>query len=322
MISKKTILIYGVSSFVGSNLAEQLKDKYRVIGTYYKTRVQIKDVISLECDVYSKQEVERIMHAFKPDITIYAVGLKNLMLCQEFPKLADALNTAGVFNVSQVSERYQSKFLYFSSSYVFAGEDITYTESDTPAPLNVYGSSVASAEFFIQKSCLNYIIFRCAPIFGRSYHHSDNTFVEFLEKRSFSKEKINCDDHVRTGFIDIISLAKIVHLAIEKNTVNKLIQVTSPDTMTHFAFATAFFKASERDTSLLTSGNWKYPVNQSSVSNQEVGGDLVFKMDLSNLINEYNITLPPVNEMIENYQKFLARSGKRKKIKSSGISLV
>ncbi len=321
-MSKKTVLIYGVSSFVGSNLAEQLRDKYRVVGTYNETKVQISNVISLQCDVYSKEQVERVMYMFKPDITIYAVGLKNLLLCQEFPKLADALNTAGVFNVSQISERYQSKFIYFSSSYIFSGENTSYTESDSPSPLNVYGNTVASAEFFIQKSCLNYIIFRCSPIFGRSYNPSDKTFVENLEYQSFLDEKMVCDNRVRTGFIDIVSLAKIVDLAIDKNTVNKLIQITGADLMTHYEFALAYFKASGRETNLATRGDWKYPINQSSVNTQSPEQELIFKMNTSNLVNELGVVLPKITEMIENYQDFLAGSGKRRKIKSSGVRFV
>ena len=163
----KTVLIFGISSFLGSNLAAELKKDYRVVGTYFNTPVDIEGILTLKCDVHNKDLVQRITFLFKPDITIYAVGLTDISACQEYPKVADALNTAGVFNVSMASERYNSKFIYFSSSYIFSGEDTLFTEADTPTPSSVYGNTVASSEFYIQKSCLNYIIFRCAPIFGR-----------------------------------------------------------------------------------------------------------------------------------------------------------
>ena len=41
MSKKKTILIFGISSFLGSSLADILKEKYRVVGTYYNTPVDI-----------------------------------------------------------------------------------------------------------------------------------------------------------------------------------------------------------------------------------------------------------------------------------------
>lgn len=140
---KKTVLIFGISSFVGSNLAETLRKDYRVVGTYYETPVQIPGIFSLKCDVHNKDLCQKVVFLFKPDITVYAVGLTDLESCQEFPKVADALNTAGVFNVSMASERYHSKFVYISSVYLFSGENIVYKENDTPMPTSVYGNTIA-----------------------------------------------------------------------------------------------------------------------------------------------------------------------------------
>ena len=157
MKRQKTILIFGISSFLGSSFAEILKEDYRVVGTYYNTPVDIPGVLTIKCDVHQKEMVQKVTFLFKPDITIYAIGLTDLGACQEFPKVADALNTAGVFNVSQASERYNSKFIYFSSSYIFSGEDTLFRENDTPMPTSIYGNTVASSEFYIQKSLIKYI---------------------------------------------------------------------------------------------------------------------------------------------------------------------
>ena len=184
MTNQKTILIFGVSSFLGSNLAELLKDKYRVVGTYFNNETRIDGVFSLKCDVHQKNEVQKISFMVKPDITIYAVGLTSIRDCHEYPKVADALNTAGVFNVSAAAERYNSKFIYFSTSYIFSGEDTLYRENDTPMPSTMYGSTMASSEFYVQKSCLNYIIFRCSPLIGRGYQFHDSNWVETLDRLS------------------------------------------------------------------------------------------------------------------------------------------
>ncbi|MEX1098948.1 MAG: sugar nucleotide-binding protein, partial [Bacteriovoracaceae bacterium] len=185
MATKKTALIFGISSFLGSNLAELLKKDYRVVGTYYSTPVDIPEVLAIKCDVHDKDVVQKVVYLFKPDVTIYAVGLSDLSACQKFPKVADALNTAGVFNVSSASERYKSKFVYFSTSFIFSGEDALFKENDTPMPSSVYGNTVASSEFFIQKSCLNYLIFRCSPIMGRSYNPYDLTWLETIERLEY-----------------------------------------------------------------------------------------------------------------------------------------
>ena len=116
---KKTILIFGISSFLGSSLAELLKKDFRVVGTYYDTPVNIPGVLTMKCDVNNKDTCQKVVFIFKPDITLYAIGLTDMEACQDFPKVADAINTNGVFNTSMASERYNSKFIYFSSAYIF-----------------------------------------------------------------------------------------------------------------------------------------------------------------------------------------------------------
>ena len=121
-VEKKTILIFGMSSFVGSNLAEYLKHDFKVVGTYHKTRVNIPNTLSIPCDVLSKDEVQMAVFSTKADVAIYAVGLPSVAQCTESETLADALNTSGLINVTEMCERYKTKTCFISSSYVFAGE--------------------------------------------------------------------------------------------------------------------------------------------------------------------------------------------------------
>lgn len=309
MKNQKTILIFGISSFVGSNLAEILKSDYHIVGTYYSTPVDVPGATVVKCDVLDKDFVQHLVYSYKPDVTIYSVGLTNFMTCHEFPKLADAINTAGIFNVSQASERYRAKLIFLSSSYVFSGEDLEFRESDSPTPLTVYGKTKASAEFYIQKSCLNYIIFRCAPIFGHGINKDDPKFVEVLEREEFKKKRIVCDDKVKTGFVDVFSLAGLIHRSIEMELTNRLIQVSSDTIMTHFEFAKLYLKKKLGEVTLLSSGDWEFPASGTS--------DLVFKMDTSNLSHELNFPLLDVSEMIDQYLEKMGMDSKKKNSKLS-----
>ena len=58
---RKTVLIIGASSFVGSNLLESLKEDYRVVGTYYQTPVDVSGILSLPCDVLRKEAVQKFI---------------------------------------------------------------------------------------------------------------------------------------------------------------------------------------------------------------------------------------------------------------------
>lgn len=321
-MSKKTVMIFGLSSFIGSSLADQLKDKYRVIGTYFTNPVEIPGILSLKCDVHSKDLVQKLVLLFKPDICIYAVGLTDLSACQEFPKVADALNTAGVFNVAMASERYHAKFIYFSSCYIFSGEDIIFRENETPTPSSVYGSTMAAAEFFIQRSCLNYIIYRCCPVFGRSYNYQDLKWAEVIEKQEFLGQKLICDTKVYTGFIDVCSLAEYVEKGIELDITNKLIQVSSSDLMNRYEFAKLYIEKFGGNTGILSKGDWDFPRTENQMALQNVGEELRFTLDIFNIQKEFGVTMPTIEQSIERYQRSLEGSIKTKKKATGGVQFI
>lgn len=323
MEKQKTIMIFGVSSFLGSSLAELLKDDYRIVGTYFCTPVNIPGVLALKCDVHNKEMVQKMTYIFKPDITIYTVGLTDLDACQEYPKVADALNTAGVFNVSAASERYGSKFIYFSSSYIFSGEDTLFRENDTPMPSSVFGNNIASSEFYIQKSCLNYVIFRCCPIFGRSFNINDLNWMEVLEKNSFLNKKITCDTKVYTGFVDIWFIAELLKTAIEANATNRLFQISSSDLMNRYEFAQKYMEIFGGNTALLSKGDWKFPRTENQIALQGLGEELYFRMDTNNAESTFKIDMPSIEDTLKKaHTKLSGTYGSKTKEKSSGITFI
>ncbi|MCO4753805.1 MAG: sugar nucleotide-binding protein [Bacteriovoracaceae bacterium] len=323
MTTKKTVLIFGISSFLGSNLAEQLKEDYRVVGTYYSTPVDIPGVLSIKCDVHDKDIVQKVVFLFKPDITVYAVGLKDINACQKFPKVADALNTAGVFNVSAASERYKSKFIYFSTCFIFSGEDTLFKENDTPMPSSVYGNTVASAEFYIQKSCLNYLIFRCAPIMGRSYNPFDMTWLETVERLNYKGEKIICDTKINHGYIDIWSVVEIFKQAMDQNITNRLFQISSKDLANRYVFTKKYLEKSGGDTSLLSKGDWHFPRTENRLALQNIGDELNFSMDTENVEATFNIEMPTFEEVINTiYEKSVGKRSTKNAIKSANVTFI
>jgi len=296
---KKTILIFGISSFVGSNLAELLRDEYRIIGTYHANAVSIPGITCLPCDVLKKDYVLNVIAIFKPDYTIYSVGMSNLSECHMDPKKADALNSLGAVNCSMASERYGSKFIYLSSGFVLGGGNILHNEEDTPFPMSVYGSSLLSSEFYIQRSCLNYLILRCAPIFGRSINPTRPTWFEHLQTNLAKKNPFVIDNFIETGFIDVYTLADTIKKILKVITENSLIHVSSTDSMTRFEFAKIYAKIFDKDSTLLQSGAGNFPVDNSKRSSESTDGNYhYFKLDTTVAENLVQTKMPKIEEMI------------------------
>lgn len=293
---RKTVMIFGVSSFVGSNLVEALKDDFRVVGTYFKNPVEIPGVTCYPCDVLKKDYVTRLISRVKPDFTVYAAGLSSLTECKLKPKLADALNSSGAANVCSASERYRAKFVYLSSGFVHGGENPTYTEGDTPFPTTAFGNSLSSGEFYVQRSCLNYLILRCGVLYGRSFSPTHPNWFEYLERALVKAEKFSVDDSVKTGFLDVQIIARILKQALIANVTNRLIHVSSTDTMSRYDFARLYARHFKFDESLLVKATVPFPLERKP--GKDWIQDLSFRLSVANMEEFLGTKMPSIEESI------------------------
>lgn len=298
MKEKKTIFIFGISSFVGSNLAEQLKDDYRIIGTYFNNPVYSDDILTLKCDVLDKEQVLNILNIFKPEYTIYSVGLTGFSDGLASPALCEAVNTSGVFNVTAGTERCRSKLIYLSSHFVYSGENVLFKDSDIPMPCTKYGNDLASSEFYIQRSCLNYIIFRCAPILGKAFNPMESKFLEILEINSKQSKEIPCDDEVQHGFLAVEYLAKVIKLSLDRHVTNQLLQIGTKDICSRFEFARKYLEAHGMNSNALERKKWIFPRTENKVALKDLEEKLFFHVDLQTAERELGLTMPTVDEVI------------------------
>lgn len=322
-MSKKTILIYGISSFVGSNLAEFLKKDFRVVGTYHRTKVRIDGVLTVPCDVLAKEEVQLTLYAFKPDVVVYAVGLTSILDCNETSDYADALNTVGLFNVSDNCQRYKSLVVYPSSQYVFSGENKTYREMDIPDPSTTFGKTKASAEFYLQKNSLNYLIFRLCPLYGRSVNPYEQTFFEKLERDLFSGKTFLADDSVHTGFLDVYFFGMLLKMCIDGDEQNRLFQVTSGDRVTYYKFAKLYAEIFGYSKSAIIKTKWPLPLTDLPRGVDSTDVQLNFNMDIINIESTVGVKTPTVAESIEfTFNRLNGQKSNKKVNQGAGINFI
>jgi len=292
---KKTILIFGVSSFIGSNLLETLKDNFRVVGTYFKTPVKIPGITCIPCDVLKSDFVSRITSFIDPDITIYTAGMSSLKECQLYPKKAEALNYAGAVNCCKAAERVSSKFIYISSAFVMSGLNPVFHEGDTPFSTTVYGNTVASAEFYIQRSSLNYIILRCAPLYGRGFSPAHPNWFETLQLNLVKNIPVVADDSIETGFLDVQIFVKILLETINQNVTNRLFNVGTQNIMTRYEFAKLYAGRFKKDESLIQKGSGHFP----TINKSDSTVPYKFHLATTNVEEFLNMQMPTIEDSLE-----------------------
>ncbi|MDO9181629.1 MAG: sugar nucleotide-binding protein [Bacteriovorax sp.] len=321
---RKTVLIIGINSFLGSNLAEFFRKDYRVVGTYHKKNLPLPGILTLPCDVLIKEEVQLVLYAFKPDFVLYCVGLSSLKECAEKPNVCDALNSAGLFNVAELAPRYGARIVYFSSQYVFAGLNKNYTEMDNPDINTQYGKAQASSEFYLQKSSLNYLIFRCCKLYGRGLTPLKNTFFELLQKNIKNSQNIIYDDFIHQGFLDVYYLGMTLKMCIDKNVTNRLVHFGAQDTMTHYEFSKLYCEIFNESDGLVNKGKWHFPLSKGA-SVEKLEENLHFKLEVLNIEGLLKIKMPTIKESIEfTYKRYNGSKhiGKSISNKGDGISFI
>lgn len=321
---RKTVLIIGINSFVGSNLAEFFRKDYRVIGTYHKKNYPLPGILTLPCNVLNKDEVQLVLYAFKPDFVLYCVGLTSLKSCAETPNICDALNSAGLFNVAELAPRYGARIVYFSSQYVFAGANKNYNEMDNPDVITQYGKAQASSEFYLQKSSLNYLIFRCCKLYGRGVSPLRNSSFELLQKYLKNNKGAIYDDFVHQGFLDVYYLGMILKMCIDKNVTNRLVHFSTQDTMTYFEFSKLYCEIFNESDGLINKGKWPFPIAKGS-NIEKLEEHLHYKLDVLNIEGLLKIKMPTIRESMEfTYKRFNGSKHVLKAVtnKGEGISFI
>ncbi len=154
----KKVLIIGGRGQLGTDLSVTLGDD-----TGY-------GVVSLgrsELDCGDGPSVDKVLSDSRPDIVINTAGFVRVDDCEDDPGEAMRVNALGAGYVAGACSKIGAVSVYISTDYVFGGDKSTpYLEEDKPSPLNVYGISKLSGEYFVRNRCPRHFIVRTSGLYG------------------------------------------------------------------------------------------------------------------------------------------------------------
>ena len=207
-MTKKNILLTGASGTVGFEALLQLIDKniYNVTVFDKETKqsslklLPYKDQVTIIFgDISDAKDLEPIK-----DID-YVIHLAAIIppVADDFPELAKKVNLIGTQNlVNQLEKHSPNAFLMYSSSISVYGDRILQPFIKVGDPLlpsegDYYATTKIAAEEYIQKSKLDYTIFRLAAIMGNHkisklmFHQPLDTSLEIATPRDTARAFVN-----------------------------------------------------------------------------------------------------------------------------------
>lgn len=202
------ILLIGAQGQLGKDLTRVLSRDFDMAG------VDIE-----QCDITQAQQVSALFETIRPDIAINTAAWTDVPACETNDEKAFQINALGAKNIAVSCERLSCKLMHISTDYVFDGKkNSPYIESDRPAPLNVYGLSKLTGEYYVKAYCTRHFIVRTSGLYGIYPAVGKKTnFVETMLKLAKENDTVKVvDDEVLTPTFTV-NLAQQIRMLITEN---------------------------------------------------------------------------------------------------------
>lgn len=135
-----------------------------------RTLFCIGDVLALDypqIDFTKTAESLSLVREIKPDLIYNAVAYTNVDKAENEGEKAMLINGSTPGEIACYCQKNGIPLVHFSTDYVFDGrKNDLYVETDTPNPLNIYGSSkLAGEQAIIESGCMHFI-FRTSWVYS------------------------------------------------------------------------------------------------------------------------------------------------------------
>ena len=193
-----------------------------------------------DCDISDAGAVSRAVHNACPDAVVNAE-----------PEIARQLNRDAPAAMAEACSKVGASLIHLSTDYVFDGsKGGAYVESDTVAPLSVYGRTKAEGEAAVREGTERHVILRTSWVFAS---HGNN-FVRTILRLAAEREEIQVVEDQRgapTSAPDIASAIASIVASIGKGRSEwGTFHFTSSEAATWHDFARAILDLSGRQTRL------------------------------------------------------------------------
>ena len=160
------VLITGSSGFLGQYLIKYAPHSFHVTAHYFKNPPQDFgqeiNKVSMDLTGFIWKELQEL----HPDVIIHTAAMASIDDCEDYPQLASLINYDATCQLSDFSEKLNSRLIFISSDVVFDGFKGDYREEDQPRPVNVYAETKRKSEKYILHNCSNAVVIRPALFYG------------------------------------------------------------------------------------------------------------------------------------------------------------
>ncbi len=124
------------------------------------------------------------VRAIKPDVIVNAAAHTAVDKAESEPDLTHTLNSLAPEVLAIEAAKLGAWLVHYSTDYVFDGRGETpWVETDTTAPLSVYGSTKLEGESLVAQHCLQHLIFRTSWVYAARGGNFAKTMLRLGQER-------------------------------------------------------------------------------------------------------------------------------------------
>ncbi|MFZ6749290.1 dTDP-4-dehydrorhamnose reductase [Undibacterium sp. Ren11W] len=171
------ILLFGMDGQVGWELQRSLAPLGELIALDAHSTNLCGDFTNLE-------GIAQTIRSVMPDIIVNAAAHTAVDKAESEAELARTINALAPGVLAQEAKRIGAWLIHYSTDYVFDGSgDQAWLETDTPAPLSVYGKTKLEGEAAIRASECKHLIFRTSWVYAARGANFAKTMLKLAQER-------------------------------------------------------------------------------------------------------------------------------------------
>lgn len=185
------VLIVGVESTAGSNLAAVFAPGFETVGISTTSSVKIAFCDVTQCDQFDRATVAQLIHSVQPDQIVFC-GAASRSSWDSPETGCNALDDAEAAVWARAASESGAGFTLISSDAVFTGPWMSHKETDDHYCETPQATHIRQAEYEVLQSCPTALVVR-TNLFGWSAQASECGFAESILTRIESGQSIELD---------------------------------------------------------------------------------------------------------------------------------
>jgi len=171
------ILLFGKGGQVGWELQRSLAPLGHLTALDFDSTSHCGDFSNL-------QGLADTVRALRPDVIVNAAAHTAVDKAESEPELARTLNALAPGVLAQEAAKLGAWLVHYSTDYVFDGSGSRpWTETDTPAPLSVYGQTKLEGEQLVAMHCPKHLILRTSWVYAARGGNFAKTMLRLAQER-------------------------------------------------------------------------------------------------------------------------------------------